>query len=65
MALVRGLFDRVLLIAGFLVGGFDPASMMVAATLGVACWLLFLALWHGISLLADLMVARFFRPGRY
>jgi hypothetical protein len=43
----------------------DPASMTVAAVLGVACWLLFLALWYGISLLADLVVTRFFRPSRY
>lgn len=43
----------------------DPASLMVAAALGIACWLLFLACWYGISALADLIVVRFFRPSRY
>jgi hypothetical protein len=43
----------------------DPASLMVAAALGIACWLVFLGLWYGISALADLIVVRFFRPTRY
>jgi phytoene dehydrogenase-like protein len=43
----------------------DPASLMVAGAFGVACWLIFLAVWSGISRLADLLVARFARPSRY
>lgn len=43
----------------------DPASLMVAAAVGLACWLLFLGLWYGISVLADLIVLRFFRPSRF
>jgi hypothetical protein len=43
----------------------DPASMMVAAVVGLACWLVFLGLWYGISALADLIVVRFFGTSRY
>ncbi len=43
----------------------DPASLMVAAGFGIACWLIFMALWSGISLLADLIVIKLFgRPAR-
>ncbi|MEJ0099753.1 MAG: DUF2937 family protein [Pseudomonadota bacterium] len=38
----------------------DPASLMVAGAFGVLCWLLFMALWSGISLLADLIVIKVF-----
>ena len=42
----------------------DPASLMVAGAFGVACWLLFIGVWVGISRLADLIVLRLFRPRR-
>jgi hypothetical protein len=42
----------------------DPASLVVAGAFGVACWLLFLGVWSGISGLADLLVAKFFASSR-
>ncbi len=43
----------------------DPASLMVAAAIGVACWLIFIAIWSGISWSADLLVIRLVgRPAR-
>jgi Protein of unknown function (DUF2937) len=43
----------------------DPESLMVAGAFGVACWLLFVGLWLGISRLADLIVLRVFGARRY
>lgn len=42
----------------------DPASLVVAAAFGVACWLLFLGIWSGIASLGYLLAARFFRAAR-
>jgi phytoene dehydrogenase-like protein len=43
----------------------DPASLVVAGTFGVVCWLLFMGIWSGVSWLADLVVARYLRSTRY
>lgn len=43
----------------------DPESLMVAGAIGVACWLLFVGVWMGVSRLADLIVLRVFGARRY
>jgi hypothetical protein len=43
----------------------DLSSLMVAGIFGVACWLVFAGLWWGTSRLADQIVLRVFKPGRY
>lgn len=44
---------------------FDLPSLVVAGIFGVACWLVFAALWLGVSKIADQIVLRVFRPTRY
>jgi hypothetical protein len=43
----------------------DSESLMVAGAFGVACWLLFVAVWLGTSRLADLIVVRVMGVRRY
>lgn len=43
----------------------DPQSLMVAGAFGVACWLLFIGIWFGVSRLADLIVLRVFGTRSY
>ena len=43
----------------------DPAGLVVAGVVGVACWLLFTGIWFGISRLADVIAIRVFRQSRY
>ncbi len=43
----------------------DPASLMVAAAVGLTCWLIFLGIWRGLSWLSDLIAASFATSTRY
>ncbi len=69
IAYLAGHFDREIGVATWqsYVPSFnlDLASLMVAGAFGLGCWLLFAALWYGVSRLADLIVLRVFKPSRY
>lgn len=69
IAYLAGHFDREIGVATWqsFVPSFnlDPAGLMVAGAFGVACWLLFAALWYGASRLADFITVRVFKPSRY
>ena len=43
----------------------DPAGLLVAGVFGVACWVLFIGIWFGVSRLADLIAIRVFSQSRY
>jgi phage tail tape-measure protein len=43
----------------------DPQGLVVAGVIGVACWLIFAAVWSGTARLSDFIAVRVFRPSRF